>query len=308
MAQGDMAKDEPPITLRPGQAFIGVASFSRDIPNGWRPAAARLRSPPIRPGGWSLWAARRMVGRPPGRNGPLPAPWASASAPICGRCIWRPSVRSIALTIFCGPARSISAGRMRSLCRGSVGSPAIWMPMTSARWQARLPGGLLGCGDPTLSDHQGAVQAAASANDRDGVQPSQDGGAGLGSARPHHSVQVSENIGRPDSLPERRWPPEPAGRHRAMGTPLVRVTMPKGIKFLGDGEWQARKPGVQGRRARHCRSDPRRDKARGARSIRPRTLPLRTFGRWNFPIAAMATALFCRSCSTRYRTARRSAP
>jgi hypothetical protein len=26
----------------------------------------------------------------------------------------------------------------------------------------------------------------------------------------------------------------------------------RGIKFLGDGEWQARKHGVQGRRARHC--------------------------------------------------------
>ncbi len=35
---------------------------------------------------------------------------------------------------------------------------------------------------------------------------------------------------------------------RAMGTPLVRETMARGIKFLGDGEWQARKHGVQGRR------------------------------------------------------------
>lgn len=33
-----------------------------------------------------------------------------------------------------------------------------------------------------------------------------------------------------------------------MGTPLVRVTMARGIKVLGDGEWQARKHGVQGRR------------------------------------------------------------
>ena len=33
-----------------------------------------------------------------------------------------------------------------------------------------------------------------------------------------------------------------------MGTPMVRETMARGIKFLGDGEWQARKHGVQGRR------------------------------------------------------------
>jgi hypothetical protein len=31
-----------------------------------------------------------------------------------------------------------------------------------------------------------------------------------------------------------------------MGTPSVRVTMARGITFLGDGEWQARKHGVQG--------------------------------------------------------------
>ncbi len=33
-----------------------------------------------------------------------------------------------------------------------------------------------------------------------------------------------------------------------MGTPLVRETMARAIKFLGDGEWQARKHGVQSRR------------------------------------------------------------
>ena len=32
--------------------------------------------------------------------------------------------------------------------------------------------------------------------------------------------------------------------------------------------------------------------------------PLRTFERWSLPLAAMATVPFCRSCSTRYRTAK----
>ena len=34
---------------------------------------------------------------------------------------------------------------------------------------------------------------------------------------------------------------------RAMGTPLVRETMGRGIKLFGDDEWQARKHGIQGR-------------------------------------------------------------
>jgi len=45
----------------------------------------------------------------------------------------------------------------------------------------------------------------------------------------------ADRVGRPDPLSARRWPLEPARRQR-------------GIKFLGDGEWQARKHGIQGRR------------------------------------------------------------
>lgn len=48
---------------------------------------------------------------------------------------------------------------------------------------------------------------------------------------------------------------------RAEG-PLNLLVDSTGIKFLGDGEWQARKHGVQGPRARHC---PRTNGAQGSR-------------------------------------------
>ena len=38
--------------------------------------------------------------------------------------------------------------------------------------------------------------------------------------------------------------------YRRAGGPLNLLADSTGIKFLGDGEWQARKHGVQGRRAR----------------------------------------------------------
>jgi hypothetical protein len=44
-------------------------------------------------------------------------------------------------------------------------------------------------------------------------------------------------------LPRFGRPLAPSGRHRAMGTPLVRVTMARGIKVEGEGEWNARKHG-----------------------------------------------------------------
>ena len=48
-------------------------------------------------------------------------------------------------------------------------------------------------------------------------------------------MQASEDIGRPDPVPPRRWAAEPS----------IDST---GIKFLGDGEWQARKHGTHRRR------------------------------------------------------------
>ena len=68
-----------------------------------------------------------------------------------------------------------------------------------------------------------------------------------------------------------------------------------GIKFLGDGEWQARKHGVQGRR--QWRKD--------HLAMDTTTSDIRAV---ELPPAAMATVPFCRSCSTRYPTTKRSAP
>jgi len=52
--------------------------------------------------------------------------------------------------------------------------------------QARARRGVLGCRDPILVDDQGLVQAALAADHRDGGQPAEVGGSGLGRARPHH--------------------------------------------------------------------------------------------------------------------------
>ncbi len=50
--------------------------------------------------------------------------------------------------------------------------------------------------------------------------------------------------------------------YRRADGPLNLLVDSTGIKFLGDGEWQARKHGVQGRRARHC---PRTNGGQGSR-------------------------------------------
>jgi hypothetical protein len=63
-----------------------------------------------------------------------------------------------------------------------------------------------------------------------------------------HAVPPAEDSQGADPLSPCQRAAEPAGGHRAMGAPRIRVTMARGIKFLGDGEWQARKHGVQGRR------------------------------------------------------------
>ena len=62
-----------------------------------------------------------------------------------------------------------------------------------------------------------------------------------------------------------------------------------GIKFLGDGEWQARKHGVQGRRQSLPVNGLPANRERGARSIWPWTRPLRTSAQWSSPPAAMVT-------------------
>lgn len=91
--------------------------------------------------------------------------------------------------------------------------------------------GVLGHGDPVLSDYQGPFQAAAAANDWYGGQPAGDGRSGLGCTRLQHLVPTAEDFDCP--IPYRR----------ADGPQKLLVDR-TGIKFLGDGEWQARKHGV----------------------------------------------------------------
>jgi hypothetical protein len=74
--------------------------------------------------------------------------------------------------------------------------------------------------------------------------------------------------------------------YRRADGPLNLLVDSTGIKFPGDGEWQARKHGVQGRRQASPRG--------GGRSIWPWIPPRRTSGRWSSPPAAMVTAPFCR--------------
>jgi len=83
--------------------------------------------------------------------------------------------------------------------------------------------------------------------------------------------------------------------YRRADGPLNLLVDSTGIKFLGDGEWQARKHGVQGRRQWR------------QRYIWPWTRPHPTSGRWNSPPAAMATVRYCRTCSARSRQPSRSA-
>jgi hypothetical protein len=70
--------------------------------------------------------------------------------------------------------------------------------------------------------------------------------------------------------------------YRRADGPLNLLVDSTGIKFPGDGAWQARKHGVQGRRQASPRG--------GGRSIWPWIPPLRTSGRWSSPPAAMVTA------------------
>jgi hypothetical protein len=89
--------------------------------------------------------------------------------------------------------------------------------------------------------------------------------------------------------------------YRRADGPLNLLVDSTGIKFPGDGAWQARKHGVQGAQAWCSGSPPiiarqamQASPGGGGRSIWPWIPPLRTSGRWSSPPAAMVTAPFCR--------------
>ena len=113
----------------------------------------------------------------------------------------------------------------------------------------RPPSGLFRRGDPVLSVDQSAVQAAFAINRREGVESAPVGRSGLARARLLHPLPQVDDAGGPDPVSPCRRSAQPAralsGHHCVMP---CRVTDSTGIKFLGDGEWQARKHGVQGRR------------------------------------------------------------
>jgi len=74
---------------------------------------------------------------------------------------------------------------------------------------------------------------------------------------PNAAIQVCPSIKVLLKLPlGRQTAVKRARRCRSpVAVPLNLLMDSTGIRFLGDGEWRARKHGVQGRRARHCRSD-----------------------------------------------------
>ncbi len=82
--------------------------------------------------------------------------------------------------------------------------------------------------------------------------------------------------------------------YRRADGPLNLLVDSTGIKFLGDGEWQARKQVF-------------RAVVNGARCIWQWMSPRLTSAPWNSLPAAMVTVLFCRNCSTRSPKAKRSA-
>jgi len=73
---------------------------------------------------------------------------------------------------------------------------------------------------------------------------------------PNAAIQVCPSIKVLLKLPLGQTAVRRARRCRSpVAVPLNLLMDSTGIRFLGDGEWRARKHGVQGRRARHCRSD-----------------------------------------------------
>lgn len=83
-------------------------------------------------------------------------------------------------------------------------------------------------------DGESAVRPAAPANDRDGVEHSAYGWSGLTGSRLFHPGRRQKNIAI--GISSRRTPP------------LNQLVDSTGIKFLGDGEWLARKHGTRRRR------------------------------------------------------------
>lgn len=90
-----------------------------------------------------------------------------------------------------------------------------------------------------MPDDQGAVQTAVATNDWDGGQPAADSRSGLGGAGLFNAVPLLCCCQKALAV---QIPYRHADGPRDL---LIDST---GIKFLGDGEWQARKHGVQGRR------------------------------------------------------------
>lgn len=64
---------------------------------------------------------------------------------------------------------------------------------------------------PSLLDHQGPVQSAVAANDRDGRQLVEDGEPGLDRAELHDLVLEAKDARRPVPVSARRWAVEPVG-------------------------------------------------------------------------------------------------
>ena len=141
---------------------------------------------------------------------------------------------------------------------------------------------------------------------RYGGQPAPAGGTGLVRPRLQHPVPQAKDLGGSDPVSSLRWPAQPAralsGHRCAMP---CRVADSTGITFLGDGEWQARKHGAQGRRQSLPGRRMHAFAERGVRCFSPWTLRPRTSGLSSSLRAAMATALSCPSYSARFPRMRR---
>ena len=108
--------------------------------------------------------------------------------------------------------------------------------MTSCAPRDGRPGVFSDAGHTILPGGRGPVQTAAPSDCRDGGEPAEAGGAGLAPVRDF------------STLCRRRKTLAVQVPYRRTDGPLNLLVDSAGIKFLGDGEWQARKHGVQGRR------------------------------------------------------------
>lgn len=114
--------------------------------------------------------------------------------------------------------------------------PDTGLALHAPQWgPSGAPGGRPENGDPLQPVDGGAGQAAAAASPRDGCQPPSSGGARLARAGLHQCVSPVENA---------------RGAYRRAAGLLPLLVDSTGIRFLGDGGWQARKQCVLGRRVR----------------------------------------------------------